>query len=121
MLGFPFEPYTKSSENTNLVGVKVPQSSFSRLSRADPILGVEIASTGEVACFGHGKYSAYLKALISTGFSTPKKNILLSLGSYKDKIEFSPSIKKLAEIGYNLFATAGTADFIFSYIKISLK
>ncbi|KXN69597.1 hypothetical protein CONCODRAFT_71388 [Conidiobolus coronatus NRRL 28638] len=93
--------------------VKVPQSSFSRLSRADPILGVEIASTGEVACFGH--------ALISTGFSTPKKNILLSLGSYKDKIEFSPSIKKLAEIGYNLFATAGTADFIFSYIKISLK
>jgi carbamoyl-phosphate synthase/aspartate carbamoyltransferase len=112
MLGFPFDPYPKSAENTNIVGVKVPQFSFSRLSGADPILGVEMASTGEVACFGPDKYSAYLKALISTGFSIPKKNILLSLGSYKDKIEFLPSIKKLAEIGYNLFATSGTADFI---------
>ena len=94
------------------VGVKVPQFSFSRLSGADPVLGVEMASTGEVACFGRDKYEAYLKALISTGFKLPNRNILLSIGSYKDKEEMLPSIRKLHQQGYKIHATAGTADFL---------
>lgn len=65
------------------VGVKVPQFSFSRLSGADVMLGVEMASTGEVACFGENRYEAYLKALMSTGMAIPKHSILLSVGSYK--------------------------------------
>lgn len=66
-----------------IVGVKVPQFSFSRLAGADVVLGVEMASTGEVACFGENRYEAYLKAMLSTGFKIPKKNILLSIGTYK--------------------------------------
>ncbi|KAJ5982923.1 Protein pyrABCN, partial [Penicillium waksmanii] len=94
------------------VGVKVPQFSFSRLSGADPVLGVEMASTGEVASFGRDKYEAYLKALLSTGFRLPKRNILFSIGSYKEKLEMLPAIKKLHKLDYNLFATSGTADFL---------
>ncbi|KAI8376213.1 uncharacterized protein BYT42DRAFT_378462 [Radiomyces spectabilis] len=112
MLGLPVQPYPKVELPKDYVGVKVPQFSFSRLSGADPVLGVEMASTGEVACFGKDKYSAYLKALLATGFQLPKKNILLSIGSYKEKQEMLPSVKKLHELGYNLFATTGTADFI---------
>ncbi|KAI9797133.1 MAG: hypothetical protein M1833_005648 [Piccolia ochrophora] len=96
----------------NYVGVKVPQFSFSRLSGADPVLGVEMASTGEVACFGRNKYEAYIKGLLSTGFRLPNKNILLSIGSFKDKLEMLPSVSRLHELGYNLFGTAGTADFL---------
>lgn len=71
-----------------------------------------MASTGEVACFGRTKYEAYIKGLIATGFRLPKKNILLSIGSFKDKLEMLPSIERLHKMGYNLFATAGTADYI---------
>ncbi|TXT10798.1 hypothetical protein VHUM_02303 [Vanrija humicola] len=112
MLGLPVSPYPDIKMPPNYVGVKVPQFSFSRLSGADPILGVEMASTGEVACFGKDKYDAYLKALISTGIRPPKKNVLLSIGSFKEKLEMLPSVHKLHRMGYNLFATAGTADFI---------
>lgn len=108
----PFTEYPATTIPPDCVGVKVPQFSFSRLSGADPVLGVEMASTGEVACFGVDKYEAYLKALLSTGFKVPKANILLSIGSYKDKKELLPSIQKLQRIGYKLFATAGTADFL---------
>lgn len=90
----------------------MPQFSFSRLSGADPVLGVEMASTGEVACFGVDKYEAYIKALISTGFKLPKRNILLSIGTYKDKTEMLPSVIKLDRMGYKLFATGGTASFL---------
>ncbi|ORY94701.1 hypothetical protein BCR43DRAFT_525865 [Syncephalastrum racemosum] len=112
MLGLPITPYPKVDIPKHYVGVKVPQFSFSRLSGADPVLGVEMASTGEVACFGKDKYEAYLKALLATGFALPKKNILFSIGSYKEKMELLPSVKKLHELGYNIFATTGTADFI---------
>ncbi|KAG0024311.1 hypothetical protein BGZ81_007753 [Podila clonocystis] len=113
MLGFPVEAYPESPiPKTGYVGIKVPQFSFSRLSGADPILGVEMASTGEVACFGKDKYEAYIKALVSTGFTLPKKNILLSIGSFKEKQEMLPAVKRLRSLGYNLFATAGTADFM---------
>ncbi|WVQ99895.1 carbamoyl-phosphate synthase, large subunit [Kwoniella sp. CBS 9459] len=111
MLGFPVTPYPDVKMPPNYVGVKVPQFSFSRLSGADPVLGVEMASTGEVACFGKDKYDAYLKALISTGIRPPKKNILLSIGSFKEKLEMLPAVHKLHRQGYNLFATAGTSDF----------
>jgi carbamoyl-phosphate synthase/aspartate carbamoyltransferase/dihydroorotase len=93
------------------VGVKVPQFSFSRLTGADVLLGVEMVSTGEVACFGDNPNEAYLKALMSTGFRLPKKNILLSVGSYKDKTTLLSSVKTLEQLGYNLYASRGTADF----------
>lgn len=112
MFGLPVQPYPEVKMPANYVGVKVPQFSFSRLSGADPVLGVEMASTGEVACFGKDKYEAYLKALISTGIIPPKKNVLLSIGSYKEKMEMLPACQKLHRLGYNLFATAGTADFM---------
>ena len=112
IMGAPVIAYPPIHIPKNYVGVKVPQFSFSRLSGADPVLGVEMASTGEVAGFGRDKYEAYLKALISTGFRLPKKNILLSIGSFKDKAEMLPSIKKLHKLGYNLFATVGTADYL---------
>ncbi|KAI5627787.1 CAD protein [Silurus asotus] len=94
-----------------IVGVKVPQFSFSRLAGADVVLGVEMTSTGEVACFGENRYEAYLKAMLSTGFKIPKKNILLSIGSYKNKSELLPTIQALESLGYNLYASLGTADF----------
>ncbi|KAF2083522.1 carbamoyl-phosphate synth [Saccharata proteae CBS 121410] len=112
MAGLPLEEYPPVNIPKDYVGVKVPQFSFSRLSGADPVLGVEMASTGEVACFGRTKYEAYLKGLLATGFKLPKKNILLSIGSFKDKLEMLPSIERLHQMGYNLFATAGTADYI---------
>ncbi|KAJ1915714.1 Carbamoyl-phosphate synthase [Tieghemiomyces parasiticus] len=122
MLGLPVEPYPPSTLSpvvlvpgappTPVVAVKVPQFSFSRLLGADPILGVEMASTGEVACFGRDKYEAYIKALLSTGFQLPKKNILFSIGSYKEKYELLPSVQRLQALGYTIFATSGTADFM---------
>ncbi|KAF5279207.1 hypothetical protein FQR65_LT03454 [Abscondita terminalis] len=93
------------------VGVKVPQFSFSRLAGADFMLGVEMASTGEVACFGDNRYEAYLKAMMSTGFSIPKHSILLSIGSFKHKVELLPSMRSLRKMGYKLYASLGTADF----------
>ena len=108
----PVQEYPPTDLAPDCVGIKVPQFSFSRLSGADPVLGVEMASTGEVACFGVDKSEAYLKALMSTGFKIPKANILLSIGSFKDKKEMLPSVEKLQKIGYKLFATAGTADFL---------
>ncbi|KIP04431.1 hypothetical protein PHLGIDRAFT_109615 [Phlebiopsis gigantea 11061_1 CR5-6] len=112
MLGMPVEAYPDPGLPSDYVGVKVPQFSFSRLSGADPVLGVEMASTGEVACFGHDKYEAYVKALISTGIVLPKKNILFSIGGYKEKLELLPSVQKLYAAGYEIFATSGTADFL---------
>jgi carbamoyl-phosphate synthase/aspartate carbamoyltransferase len=115
MLNLPIDTEKLENVTYDRVAVKVPQFSFSRLTGADPVLGVEMASTGEVACFGDNKYEAYLKALLSTGFTLPKKNILLSIGSYKEKEEFLPSVKRLHEMGFQLFATSGTADFIHEH------
>ena len=112
IMGKPLVPYPQTTLPRDCVAVKVPQFSFSRLSGADPVLGVEMASTGEVASFGVDKFEAYLKALMSTGFRAPKANILLSIGSYKDKKEMLPSVEKLQGMGYELFATAGTADYL---------
>jgi len=94
------------------VGVKAPQFSFSRLKGADPVLGVEMASTGEVACFGENVEEAFLKAMISVGFELPKKNILLSIGRLQDKVDFLSSAKRLKGMGFSLFATDGTGHFL---------
>ena len=112
IMGVSLKAYPPTDIPQDYVGVKVPQFSFSRLSGADPVLGVEMASTGEVACFGRDKYEAYIKALISTGFKLPRSNILLSLGAFKEKMELLPSIRKLFKLGYKLFATTGTADYL---------
>ena len=112
--------YVDCLKGAGRIGVKVPQFSFSRLTGADVLLGVEMVSTGEVACFGENKYEAYLKALISTGFKIPKKNILLSIGSYKDKTKLLSTIKLLEELGYNLYASRGTADF-YSEHKVKVE
>lgn len=112
IMGLPYTPYPNTQLPTDYVAIKVPQFSFPRLAGADPVLGVEMASTGEVAAFGHSKFEAYLKALLATGFKLPKKNILLSVGSFKEKQELLPSIRKLYNMDYKLFATAGTADFL---------
>ncbi|KAM6965094.1 multifunctional protein CAD [Aplochiton taeniatus] len=105
---------------TGIVGVKVPQFSFSRLAGADVVLGVEMTSTGEVACFGENRYEAYLKAMLSTGFKIPKKNILLSIGSYKNKSELLPTVRALEGLGYDLYASLGTADFYTEHgIKVT--
>ncbi|XP_029675427.1 CAD protein isoform X1 [Formica exsecta] len=93
------------------VGVKVPQFSFSRLAGADVMLGVEMVSTGEVACFDENRYKAYLKAMISTGFHIPQKGIFLSIGDFEHKEELYESIKNLENMGYKLYGSEGTAGF----------
>eukprot|EP00057_Strongylocentrotus_purpuratus_P012618 XP_011667092.1 PREDICTED: CAD protein [Strongylocentrotus purpuratus] len=110
ILGIPVEALGKLN-GTGRVGVKVPQFSFSRLAGADMLLGVEMASTGEVACFGEDRFEAYMKAMLSTGFRIPKNNILLSIGSYKGKMELLPAVRTLAAMNYSLYASIGTADF----------
>ncbi len=94
------------------VGVKAPQFSFTRLSGADPTLGVEMASTGEVACLGDDFEEAFLKALLSVGYRLPIKNILLSTGPIESKAEFLSSSRTLQEMGMNFYATGGTARFM---------
>lgn len=97
--------------NTTKYGVKVAQFSFNRLPNADIKLGVDMVSTGEVACFGKNHYDAFLKAYIASGFSVPTKGILLSIGSYKFKKELLNSVKILERLNYKLYGTTGTADF----------
>jgi len=93
------------------VGVKAPQFSFSRLKGADPVLGVEMASTGEVACYGDDLYEAFLKALISVGFVIPKKSILFSVGRLEDKVDMLKTVQQFQDMGYKIYATEGTSDF----------
>jgi len=112
MLDLPFEKPDKSIFDLDCIGIKAPQFSFSRLQKADPVLGVDMSSTGEVGCIGDNFYEAILKAMLSVGYSIPKKNILLSTGPMRSKVELINPCRMLAEKGYNLFATKGTADFL---------
>eukprot|EP01012_Entosiphon_sulcatum_P008386 TRINITY_DN1451_c0_g1_i1.p1 TRINITY_DN1451_c0_g1~~TRINITY_DN1451_c0_g1_i1.p1 ORF type:complete len:1504 (-),score=301.74 TRINITY_DN1451_c0_g1_i1:54-4418(-) len=97
--------------------IKAPLFSFSRLQGADPVLGVEMCSTGEVACFGEDMYEAFLKSLLATGFKLPSttRNIFLSTGPLESKLELLESVQTLARLGYNLFASPGTAAFLRSH------
>jgi len=96
------------------VGVKAPQFSFTRLDGADPTLGVEMASTGEVACLGDDFEEAFIKSLLSVGYHLPIKNILLSTGPIETKVTFLESARILKNLGMKLYATQGTADFLLT-------
>ena len=102
----------RSSFDLDYVGVKAPQFSFTRLKGSDPILGVEMSSTGEVACLGDDFNEAFLKSFISVGLNLPKKTILLSTGPIDYKAEFLESTRRLDEMGFKFYATKGTADFM---------
>ena len=112
IMGIDVPAIDKSCFELDYVGVKAPQFSFTRISGADPVLGVEMASTGEVACIGDSFEEAFLKALLSVGFDLPNKNILLSTGPFESKALFLPLAKKLQELGYKLYATRGTSEFM---------
>jgi carbamoyl-phosphate synthase large subunit len=112
MLGAKYTKPNKSLFELEYIGIKAPQFSFSRLSKADPILGVDMASTGEVGCIGDDYYDALLKSMLSVGYKIPKKNILLSTGPVQSKAELLESCKLLIQEGYNLFATRGTHKFL---------
>jgi carbamoyl-phosphate synthase large subunit len=102
----------KTTLDLNYVGVKAPQFSFSRLKGADPVLGVEMASTGEVACLGEDVHEAYLKAILSTGFTLPRKTILLTIGGEESKHRFLGAARTLAGRGFRIFATDRTSAYL---------
>jgi carbamoyl-phosphate synthase large subunit len=112
MLGIPAEKPHKSVFELDYVGVKAPQFSFSRLAKADPVLGVDMASTGEVGCIGEGFYEAILKAMFSVGYRIPEKSILLSTGPARSKVELLNSARALRAKGHKLYATRGTQQFL---------
>ncbi len=112
MLDLPVEKPAKSAFELDYVGIKAPQFSFARLQKADPVLGVDMASTGEVGCLGDNFYDAILQAMLSVGYRIPEKNVLISSGPARDKIELLSSARLLKQKGYNLFATAGTQKFL---------
>jgi len=112
MLGINVEKPHKSVFDLDYVGVKAPQFSFSRLAKADPVLGVDMASTGEVGCIGEGFYEAILKAMFSVGYRIPRKSILLSTGPARSKVELLNSARALQQKGHTLYATRGTQKFL---------
>ncbi|GHU24878.1 carbamoyl-phosphate synthase (glutamine-hydrolyzing) [Spirochaetia bacterium] len=112
ILDEPVQRVPGSALDLPWVGVKAAQFSFSRLRGADPVSGVEMASTGEVGCIGTDFYDAYLKALLSVGYQIPRKKILLSTGPIEDKLNFLDSAKSLVAMGYTLCASRGTAKFL---------
>jgi carbamoyl-phosphate synthase large subunit len=112
MLGLKVDKPDNSIFELDYIGVKAPQFSFSRLAQADPVLGVDMSSTGEVGCIGDSYYEAILKSMLSVGYTIPKKNILLSTGPMRSKVELIISCKMMVEKGYSLFATKGTAQFL---------
>jgi carbamoyl-phosphate synthase large subunit len=112
LLDEPVQKAPASALDLEWVGVKAAQFSFSRLRGADPVSGVEMASTGEVGCIGEDLHDAFLKALLSVGYRIPKKRILLSTGTMEEKIDFLDSAKKLLDMGYELFASHGTAKYL---------
>ncbi|MBN2262490.1 MAG: carbamoyl-phosphate synthase (glutamine-hydrolyzing) large subunit [Prolixibacteraceae bacterium] len=111
MLGVPYQKPDKSLFELDHVGVKAPQFSFHRLLNADPVLGVDMSSTGEVACLGDTYYEAILKSMLSVGYRIPKQNILISSGPARSKLELLKSAAMLVEKGFNLFATEGTYKY----------
>ena len=112
MLGLPVEKPNKNLFDLDYVGIKASQFSFNRLQKADPVLGVDMSSTGEVGCLGDDTNTALLKSMLSVGYRIPKKNILLSTGGAKQKVEMLDAAKKLIDNGYKLYATGGTSKFL---------
>ncbi len=112
MLDMPVEKPKKNAFDLDYVGIKAPQFSFTRLLKADPVLGVDMSSTGEVGCIGESYYEAILQSMLSVGYQIPKKNILISSGPARSKLELLKSAKSLQEKGFNIFATGGTHKFL---------
>ena len=112
MLDVPYSRPDRSEFDIDRIGVKASQFSFNRLSNTDPVLGVDMSSTGEVGCLGDDLNEALLNALIATGYSIPKQNILLSSGGAKGKVQLLEPAQNLVKNGYNIYATAGTAKFL---------
>ena len=112
MLDAPYERPDKSEFDIDRIGVKASQFSFARLQNADPVLGVDMSSTGEVGCLGDDFNEALLNAMIATGYNIPGKNILVSSGGLKGKVDLLEPIKRLQQSGYAIFATEGTAKFL---------
>lgn len=112
MIGEDVTPPVKSAFDLDYVGIKASQFSFSRLQKADPVLGVDMASTGEVGCIGDDSNEAILKSMLSVGYKIPEKNILLSSGDARQKADLLAAAKLLAEKGYNLFATGGSYKYL---------
>ena len=112
MLGIPVEKPSKNLFDLDYVGIKASQFSFNRLQKADPVLGVDMSSTGEVGCIGEDTHTALLKSMLSVGQRIPEKNILLSTGGAKQKAEMLDAAKILKANGYNLFATGGTSQYL---------
>ncbi|MDR1646201.1 MAG: carbamoyl-phosphate synthase (glutamine-hydrolyzing) large subunit [Tannerellaceae bacterium] len=110
MLGLPVQKPTKNEFDLDYVGIKASQFSFSRLQKADPVLGVDMASTGEVGCIATDTFEAVLKSMLSVGYHIPKKNILLSTGAAKQKADLLDAVRLLSANGYKLFATGGTHE-----------
>lgn len=108
MLGIPVQKPSKTDFDLDYVGIKASQFSFSRLQKADPVLGVDMASTGEVGCIADDSSEAILKSMLSVGYRIPKKNILLSTGNAKQKVDMLDAARLLELNGYNLYATGGT-------------
>ena len=112
MLGIPVEKPDKNLFDLDYVGIKASQFSFNRLQKADPVLGVDMASTGEVGCLGDDTNCAILKAMLSVGHRIPERNILLSTGGPKQKVEMLQAARQLQRKGYRIFATGGTSRFL---------
>ena len=112
MLGLPVQKPSKNEFDLDYVGIKASQFSFNRLQKADPVLGVDMASTGEVGCIADDTNEAILKSMLSVGLRVPKKNILLSTGTAKQKADTLDSARMLSKKGYNLYATGGTHRFL---------
>ncbi|CCY16391.1 carbamoyl-phosphate synthase large subunit [Prevotella sp. CAG:755] len=112
MLGLPVEKPAKNLFDLDYVGIKASQFSFNRLQKADPVLGVDMASTGEVGCLGEDSRTALLKSMLSVGQRIPAKNILLSTGAAKQKAEMLEAAKLLVKHGYHLYATGGTSRYL---------
>ncbi|HOS84651.1 MAG TPA: carbamoyl-phosphate synthase (glutamine-hydrolyzing) large subunit [Bacteroidales bacterium] len=112
MLGVPFTKPEKTMFDLDYIGVKASQFSFSRLSKADPVLGVDMSSTGEVGCLGEDYHDAILKSMLSVGYRIPQKNILISSGPIKSKVDLLSTCKLLVENGYILHATGGSSRFL---------
>ena len=112
MLGIPVERPSKNLFDLDYVGIKASQFSFNRLQKADPVLGVDMASTGEVGCLGDDSNQALLKSMLSVGHRIPQKTILLSTGGAKQKAEMLDAARMLVEHGYQLYATGGTSRYL---------
>ncbi len=112
MLGLPVEKPSKNFFDFDYVGVKASQFSFNRLQKADPVIGVDMTSTGEVGCLGEDANAALLTSMLSVGMRVPKKNVLFSIGSPKQKAQMLDSARQLIAKGFNIYATLGTSHFL---------